>query len=116
MASLGMEGPYNMDIATIEAHIAQMSPGNYALGRENEKGQFLIGCVGRSDSDIGTGLKLWVGRTDRPLFKFSYAISAEAAFEKECDNYHDFKRSTKEAHPNRPVGTNFRCAHCDIFD
>lgn len=116
MASLGMNGPYKLDGETIDAKVTKKSPGNYALGRKDDEGTFLVGYVGRADSDVNARLKSWVGKTKRPLFKFSYATSAKAAFEKECNNYHDFNPPSNDVHPDRPNGTNWKCPRCDIFD
>lgn len=116
MASLGMEGPYNLDTETIEEKVTLKSPGNYALGRKDDEGTFRVGYVGRSDSDVKARLKYWVDKTNRPLFKFSYATSSKAAFEKECENYHDFNPPDNESHPERPEDTNWHCPRCDIFD
>jgi len=119
MASLGMEGPYELDTETIETNVTRTSPGNYALGRKNEEGTFLVGYVGRSDSDVRARLKSWVSETKRPLFKFSYATSPKAAFEKECKNYHDFGESEKldnKQHPERPDDANWKCPVCNIYD
>ena len=116
MASLGMNGPYKLDKDTIDAKVTRKSPGNYALGKKNEKGTFLVGYVGRSDDDVNGRLKDWVGNTRRPLFKFSYATSAKAAFEKECNNYHDFDPPGNTSHPARPVGSNWKCPRCRKFD
>lgn len=116
MASLGMDGPYKLVTETIEAKVTRTSPGNYALGKKDGNGTFLVGYVGRSDSNVKSRLKSWVGKTTRPLFKFSYATSPKAAFEKECVNYHDFDPPGNNGHPDRPNGTNWRCPHCNIFD
>lgn len=101
MPSLGMKGPYKLDNDTIDAVVTQTSPGNYALGRKNDEGTFVVGYVGRSDSDVNDRLKSWVGNTKRPLFKFSYASSPKAAFEKECENYHDFDPPGNDKHSVR---------------
>ena len=115
MPSLGMNGPYKLDIRTIETTVTRTSPGNYALGSQNEKGTFLVNYVGRSDHDVRSRLKSWVGTAKSPLFKFSYASSPKAAFEKECHNFHDFNLGNKQNHPDRPSGTNWKCPRCDIF-
>lgn len=116
MASLGMNGPYKLDNETIDKAVSRTSPGNYALGRKDDQGTFLVGYVGRSDSDVNARLKAWVGNTKRPLFMFSYATSAKAAFEKECENYHDFQPPGNDIHPQRPANTNWKCPKCNIFD
>jgi hypothetical protein len=116
MATLGMNGPFKLDKETIEREITRTSPGNYALGHENEKGTFLVNYVGRADSDVKVRLKSWVSKTSQPLFKFIYAASAKAAFEKECENYHDFDPPANDTHPDRPDGTNWKCPRCGVFD
>lgn len=116
MPSLGMKGPYDLNKDAIDEEVTRTSPGNYALGRKNDKSTFLVGYVGRSDSDVNTRLKSWVGKTRRSLFKFSYATSAKAAFKKECENYHDFNPPGNDSHPDRPTGTDWECPRCDIFE
>ena len=113
MPSLGMEGSYELDTETIETKVTRTSLGNYALGRKNEEGKFRVAYVGRSDSDVRARLKSWVGKTNRPLFKFSYATSPKAACEKECENYHDFHPRGNDRHPDRPEDANWRCPRCD---
>lgn len=115
MIFLRMKGPYKLDNETIAAKVTRKSPGNYVLGRKNQEGKFCIGYVGRSDSDIGTVLKSRVNVTKQLHFKFSYAKSPEAAFEKECRLYHDLPVLGSYNHPIRPKGTNWQCPRCDIF-
>jgi len=110
-----MKGPYKLDAETIDAKVTRMSPGNYVLGRKNEEGKLFVGYVGRSDSDVRAQLKSRVDRTKDLLFKFSYANSPEAAFEKQCKYYHDFDPPGNYSHPARPRGTTWRCPRCDIF-
>lgn len=115
MRFLRMEGPYKLDSETIKVKVTLTSPGNYALGRESGEEKFLVGYVGRSDSDVRVSLETLVGKTKWPHFKFSYAASAKAAFEKECDNYHDFDPPDNFTHPERPQDTNWQCPRCKIF-
>jgi hypothetical protein len=116
MASLDMLGPYELTKKEIDKQVTRTSAGNYALGRVSNN-TFYVSYVGRSDTDINDRLKKWVGNYSK--FKFSYATSPKAAFEKECRNYHDFGGSAKldnKEHPQRPDGTNWECPICDIFD
>lgn len=115
MASLKMNGPYKLDTNTIDAQVTKTSPGNYALGKKDEKGAFRVGYVGRADKDVNSRLKSWVGKTKRPMFKYSYATSPKAAFEKECENYHDFNPPGNSIHPDRPNDTDWNCPSCSIF-
>lgn len=60
-------------------------------------------------------LKSWVRKTRQPRFKFSFAASPKAAFEKECINYHDFSPRGNTVHPDRPNGSGWKCPRCRIF-
>jgi len=115
MASLGMNGPFDLDEKTINSMVTKKSAGNYALGRINDEGTFLVGYVGRSDQDINGRLKNWVDETKYSKFKFSYAFSPKAAFENECKNYHDFDPPLNDSHPDRPNDTNWKCPRCNIY-
>lgn len=115
MTTLNMNGPYKMDTNTIDAKVTRTSPGNYALGKKDNSGIFLVGYVGRSDTDVGNRLKSWIKNTTRPLFKFSYAISPKVAFEKECTNYHDFNPTGNGVHPQRPDNMYWKCPKCKNF-
>ena len=131
MASLYMRGCYPINEAEIDEKVTRVSPGNYALGYLDD-GTFVVFYVGRLHSWIGVDSKpTRYGpsaktayrsrpRHSRPLgnpalrpigvvvdsrythFRFSYAVSAQAAFDKECCNYHDFGESydlDNERHP-----------------
>lgn len=116
MATLGMEGPYKFTSSEIDRVITRTSPGNYALGHSNDT--FSVSYVGRSDNDVNQELKAKLS-TKYKDFKYSYATSPKAAFEKECHNYHDFGGSAKldnKIHPSRPAGTGWKCPVCTIFD
>ncbi len=113
-----MHGSYTLTREKIDEVVTRTSAGNYALGQVRNS-TFHVRYVGRSDSDVNDRLKKWVGKPRYPRFKFSYATSAKAAFEKECRNYHDFGETAKldnDQHPERPAGTNWECPVCDIFD
>ncbi len=115
MPSLRMEGPYSLDIKTIDEKVTRVSPGNYALGKKNENGKFIFSYIGRSDTDLNSELKSWIDKTERPLFKFRYAISARDAFGIECENYHDFVKQGEVNHPQRPSGTDWKCPRCNFY-
>lgn len=115
MATLGMDGPYKLDTKTIDKQVARASAGNYALGSDGD-GRFRVNYVGRSDSDVGSRLKSWVGTSSQPQFKFIYATSPKTAFEKECHNYHDFTPPANKSHPDRPAGSGWKCPRCRIFE
>lgn len=118
MASLQMEGPYALTSAKIDGVVTKKSPGNYALGYTKDDGTFIVQYVGRSDVDVKQELKARLD-SNYNKFKYSYATSAKAAFEKECRNFHDPGGSQKldnKNHPDRPNGTSWKCPVCNIFD
>ena len=113
MPVLRMRGPYRLREDTIDEKVTEKSPGNYALGECGDNGAFRVGYVGRSDSDVNSRLKSWVSRDGAAsLFKFSYATSVRVAFERECEQYHDFRPPGKHVHPVPPPGKNWRCPLC----
>jgi len=117
MASLGMEGPYTYSSEKIDEVVTKTSTGNYALGYTKDDNTFIVQYVGRSDSDVNQELKVKLNGKYKK-FKYSYASSPKAAFEKECQNYHDFGTNEKldnKNHPDRPNNTNWKCPVCKIF-
>ena len=122
MASLNMNGAYDLTSNEIGNQVTKTSAGNYALGymktKEDGGRTFIVQYVGRSDSDVAGRLKQHVGEKYKK-FKYSYATSSKAAFEKECKNYHDFGGSESldnEVHPRRPDNSGWKCPCCDVFD
>lgn len=116
-----MLGPYDFTKEEIEERVTNKQAGNYALGYVDEKSTFKVLYVGRSDTDLNAELKNRTSWTKYKQFKYSYASSAKTAFEKECNNYHDFggKGSLdNEIHPARPDGTIYSCpvSSCDDLD
>ena len=116
MVRLGLRGPYILALATIDRRITRTSPGVYVLGK-TEGSRFKIKYVGRSDRDVRGRLKEWVGRKF-PEFEYEYHSSSIAAFERECQLWHDFGGPEdlldNERHPVTPVGTAWRCPYCQI--
>jgi len=119
MATLNMDGPFTFSSDIIDKIITRTSAGNYALGFKNDEGTFIVNYVGRADSDVNKRLKDHIGENYK-LFKYSYATSPKAAFEKECENYHDFGGSDSldnKIHPDRPSNSkDWSCPKCDIFN
>ncbi len=114
--STGLLGSYTLNAETVDKKVTRTSPGAYALGKLRET-TFIVKYIGRSDTDVNSRLKDWIGKY--PYFKFIYYGSAKAAFEKECNLYHDWGESKSldnDIHPQRPAGTNWKCPRCNIFD
>ncbi|MDF2858621.1 MAG: hypothetical protein K0Q87_4472 [Neobacillus sp.] len=118
MASLNMQGPFAFDKSTIDNQITKTSAGNYALGYVNKEDKLVVLYVGRSDNDVDGRIKSHIGES-YTKFKYSYASSPKAAFEKECHNYHDFGGPdgslNNTIHPDRPKNSGWKCPVCNIF-
>jgi hypothetical protein len=76
---------------------------------------FNVFYVGRSDTDVAGRLKQHAAEW-YPQFFYEYYPSSKAAFEKECNLYHDFNPPDNKAHPARPQNSNWKCPRCKIFD
>lgn len=114
MTALDMMGPFDLDPQSIDMNIPVTSPGNFALGTVDD-GTFYVAYIGRSDRDLNGRLKTWL---EKPYtsFKFSYADSVRAAYDKECANFHDFggiQILENDRHPCPPAGSGWTCPVCD---
>ncbi|MGE5372328.1 MAG: hypothetical protein ACM3QZ_10095 [Solirubrobacterales bacterium] len=112
MANLRMMGPYFLTAAEIDKQVTGDGCGNYALVVKDYEGFIRVRYVGRADDNLKEALKYWLGRTRNPLFKFSYAESPLAAFEKECHSYHDFEPNDNHHHPMPPARSSWTCPRC----
>jgi hypothetical protein len=109
----GLRGPYRLTFDSIADAVAGQSAGVFALGSTDPGGNFQVRHVGRSDADIRSRLCECIGSDT--MFKFSFYSSARAAFEKECELFHDFSPPANRIHPGRPKGTKWECPRCRIF-
>ncbi len=110
MPSTAMSGPYRLIFDDISAVITRKSPGAFALGYVDTKGDFCIRYIGRSDDDLRTRLCGLIGSETN--FKFSYYVSSAGAFLKECELFHDFHPNGNRTHPERPLGSSLECPRC----
>lgn len=112
MARTGLFGPFALDCASIDRYVGN-NIGAFALGATNERGEFVVRYIGRSDTNVNQQLKSWVGRYEQ--FEYRHFLSVRAAFEKECRLFHDFggtARLDNVAHPARPEAAEWTCPHC----
>jgi len=109
----GLLGPYSLTFDGVNDAISRQSAGVFALGSNDRNGNFQVKHVGRSDSNIRERLCECIGSD--ALFKFGFYASARAAFEKECELFHDFSPPGNRIHPGRSKGTNWECPRCRIF-
>ena len=110
MPASGLSGPYALNDDTIDKIITRTSAGSYALGETKTDGMFYIDYAGRSDGDVNGRLHDHAGRYKQ--FKYGYFPTAKAAFEKECNLYHDFSPRDNKVHPARSPNTNWTCPRC----
>jgi hypothetical protein len=130
VAKLDMDGPFDLTRQAVQASVTQTMPGTFAIGHKDKAGRFQVQFVGRDDANLGAALMQAVARgIGRPgmmtrlfgskpaanAFKFSYATSAQAAYEKQCRNFHNFgeTRSLENpGHPAPPAGSGLKCPVC----
>lgn len=122
MATLNMGISYDLTYDEIERVVAGGHKGNYALGYLNERAIFVVRYVGRSDSDLKERIKHGIADMEADVtlryerFKFSYADTVVEAYNKECQNYHDFGGSegwlVNKVHPAKPEGYKGNCPVC----
>ena len=118
MQSTAIEGPYSLTAQKIAEVVTRTCAGNFALGSV-EKNGFCVLYVGRSDDDLAKQLRSWARQHTRyKAFVFNYAPDSRAAFDKECEDFHDLggsERLDNAAHPKRPAKTEWLCPRCDLY-
>jgi hypothetical protein len=109
MTKTMLQGPFPLAFDEI-ATVADEAPGVFALGYIDMNGAFRINAVGRADDSLAATLRALIGSDQ--AFKFAPAVDARAAFERECELFHDFRPPSTRIHPSRPAGTDFTCPRC----
>lgn len=118
MATLNMTGTYPLTTEKVN-ELVEDKIGNYAFGKSTDTGWRVL-YVGRSDSQLCAEIKQQANLhkmldVNGYEFKFSYANNITKAYEKECQNYHDFGESEcllNERHPKKPTDNNHY--HCPV--
>jgi hypothetical protein len=107
-----------LSVETITQVVSRISAGAYALGVEQD-GRFCALYVGRSDDNLAKRLRSWLTRSSRyKSFTFTYASSPKAAFDSECEEFHDFggvERLDNMGHPLRLPKSDWLCPRCDCY-
>jgi hypothetical protein len=110
----GLYGPHPLRQDTIKELVIVASPGTYVLGDSDAAG-FRPRCIGRAEFDVAVRIRQYVGFYSE--FKFAYCDSGRAAFERECELYHEFAASLDSPlHPSRRACSGWRCPYCALFD
>ena len=111
-----MYGPYPLNRLGVLRSVHERSPGTYVLGNTRSDGQFEVQYVGRADGNIRERISDYVNAGKYREFKFSYARSAEEAFEQECRLYHHHGGPDgfldNDIHPDHPNEMKLRCPVC----
>lgn len=102
-----LKGPFKLSKDEINRVVKGIGPGAYALGSLNSNELLIVKRIGRSDSDLNKRLHSYVGKYT--YFKCDFFPSKKAAFEKECNLYHDFNPPDNKIHPDRPDDTSYSC-------
>lgn len=113
MTNSGLSGPYRLNFDAIAAVVTRTAAGVYALGHAGPNGKFCVNRIGRCDCDVRSRLLGFIGSD--ALFKYDYFPSSRAAFERECELFHDIAPPRNLVHPDRPKGTTWECPRCRIF-
>lgn len=113
MASPSMSGPFALTKDGIDNAVTQTSAGVYALGYTSGN-TYYIQRVGRSDDDLNRRLHDYEGQYTQ--FKAAYCSSSLAAFNAECELWHDYAGDNNPLHPARPAGKDWKCPRCKTFD
>jgi hypothetical protein len=118
LQSTDIAGPFRLTPQKITEVVTEISPGNFTLGRIWED-RFQVHYVGRADEDVAKQLQDLAMHDHRyGAFTFSYAPTAKAAFDRECEDFHDFGASEEldnPRHPERPAKTDWLCPRCDHY-
>jgi hypothetical protein len=99
--------------AAIRRTVAPGYPGAYALG--DDRGGFMAGYVGRSDTCLQTRLLKHNHRYKFEYFIFRYAASIEESYQIECQFWHTSQGQQdllNIRHPASPLGSNLSCPYC----
>lgn len=108
-----LRGIFPLTKRGIDESVTEVSPGAFALGHRTAPDAMSVDYVGRGDADVGERLREYVGAY--PDFEFDYCATTAAAFEKQCELYHDFQPPDNRVHPDRPKGSGLKCPRCPIF-
>jgi hypothetical protein len=109
----GLSGPFVLSDDIIDQEVHNQGPGAFLLDSATNAEVFKATFVGRSDIDVNNQLHVYVGVYKR--FKFVYCPSPQAAFERECNLFHDFAPNDNPAHPRRPEHSGWVCPRCKLL-
>lgn len=103
-----MRGPFTLEASRIDILIIPNRPGVYGISNTSSAPTY----VARSDTDLSTALKRWIGKYK--FFWFEYALSPKDAYLQECEVFHkDSKKQLENRlHPDPPERIKIKCPFC----
>ena len=93
---------------TIDSAVTERSPGVYVLDRSSQ-GSFTVAYAGRAEHEFNVALHRHVGAYR--FFKYTYCSSAEAAYEAECELFHEYSPVDNPGHPENE--SSWKCPRCE---
>ena len=108
-----MNGPYDLSFDTLERVLSKGRRGVFSVGYVDREDRFRVQSVGRDDYDLRARLCELIGSS--AMFKFALINDSRAAFERECELFHDLRPPSNFIHPSRPSGTDWKCPRCVQF-
>ncbi|MBA4171802.1 MAG: hypothetical protein C0511_03890 [Hyphomicrobium sp.] len=112
MMNTELSGPYRLVYDEITFFVRTASKGVYMLGQQGQSNRFLVSYVGAGFTDVRSELLDRIGTAS--MFKLQLTPSADAAFSKQCDLFHQFQPSGNFVHPERPRGSSAQCPYCAL--
>lgn len=112
MSGAELNGPYRLVYEEITFFVRAASKGVYMLGQQGQSNRFLISYIGAGFTDVRSELLDRIGTAS--MFKIQLTQSADAAFRKQCDLFHQFQPSGNFVHPERPRGSSVQCPYCAL--
>ena|SRR2546426_3460807 len=112
MAAPQLSNLYALTGDNIDAVVMETAAGVYVLDK-TPTGGFTVSYVGRSDADLNKCLHDHVGNYE--FFEYAYCSSPKAAFEAECELYHDYRPPDNIVHPERTTNSGWKCPRCLLF-
>jgi hypothetical protein len=106
----GLQGPFSLSFEVVDREVPRHVPGVYVVGYVDPDGWFRIENVGRSDDDLRGALDARIGTASH--FKFLAMPTADQAFARECQIFHDFKPPGTRCHPEPPADSDRDCPRC----
>jgi hypothetical protein len=113
-----LSGVIPLQPGDIDQTITRTAPGVYVIGTyAGDRRQVAVHTVGRSDDDLSATLKLHVSRPDW-LFQYEYTETAEAAYQLECQLFHEHEPTLIA--PSHPAKTRrvfqepWQCPVCQV--